>query len=179
MRVGTGAFVLFALVLSACSSPATPSTLPTPTSIPTPSASATPSPTIGVSSSDEQAVLTFISDYMRAAEESIRSPSALAERRSLYSPDCVACAEGAAVAESILNSGLTAEGGQITFTAGISQLSPNSAVVTVVRRLGAFTLRDSSGAAAESIPESDPSTEIYQLSRTADGWIVVAITKLP
>jgi hypothetical protein len=176
MKAIWGVLALFAVVLSGCASTATPSTLATPSGK-APAARATtpsPSPTADL----QEDVLAFIDRYMAAAEDSIRSRDALAQRRELFSTECLACEEGAAVAEGILDTGLQAEGGEITWSGEVEVAGPESAVVTVTRSLGQVQLRDASGSVQQTIPASPEVVEVYQLGRQNGGWVVLAISRL-
>lgn len=185
MRAVGAGLVLSALFLASCSTAAEPTTLATPTAeAPTTATAveATPSPTAvdGKDLGDAEAdALAFLARYMDTAEASIRSAEALEERRLMYTESCQPCADGTEVAQSILNSGLAVDGGQIEWSVNDVNISGDSALVQVTRTISAVTLSDSQGQMVESSAPSEPATELYQLVRSDGSWLIAGISRLP
>ena len=84
------------------------------------------------------------------------------------------------MAEQILTSGYDVAGGAVEYGAELLEASPESALVQARYRIGAIQLTDVDGSVVNEAPESQWTTQVFQLRRQEDGsWLILAARSLP
>jgi hypothetical protein len=175
MKVGKGVFVLFALVLAACSTPADPGTLETPG--PTPEVdveeTADPSPSPAEPSAQADA---FARAYIETANSALTDIGALAEWRLLFLDSCEVCLAGHTTTEQIWNAGQSITGGQLTdWQIGVEESTADGATIVVNGTIEAAEVLSAEGAVIQTFPEVSPVTIVYTASRQTDGaWLMAS-----
>jgi cytochrome c1 len=168
-----GYFVLVALVLAACGSPAAPQTLPT--TSPSPSATRSevpgesPSPP-GPSKSDASAALAR---YFRVANETAKGAS-LGRFTALFAPSCVACESARRDFESARQSGLVADNDRyVSWSIRTLKQQRGQVLLQSTNQFAEVALVDAAGTEVTRVDAWNGAQFAWTLRRQGDDWLII------
>ncbi len=175
---GKGYFVLVALLLAACSSPAEPQTLPTPSASPQASVSERPDPSASAPDTPDP-VAAAMDSYFEKANAASRGQR-IDVFRAAFEPSCSVCLVQYNNFTEAYARGQRAQGRLYeSWDVDVQSVKAGTAVVTTTADTGKITLLGENDQVISVFEAEQGIATVWSLNKRPSGWIVTGAQDLP